>query len=182
MFKSSSIIDACYLSKWYELCHPSQKTFQLIMERAKHPVQVELKWYELCHPSQKTFQLIMERAKHPVQVELYQYVSISLESLGVGERDLANILTIVVYASVTFAQIAIYHWLGNEVIFMSSNIVEACYLSKWYNINTKAQKSLLLLMERAKRPLVIEVYKLIFISLESLAVVCSHWIPVLSTK
>lgn len=46
--------------------------------------------------------------------------------------------------------------------------MDACYLSNWYKLNLKSQKSLLTLMERTKKPLVLHLYKLVFISLKSL--------------
>lgn len=56
-------------------------------------------------------------------------------------------------------------------ILQSNKIIEYCYLSNWYELSLKSQKSITLLMERAKRPLTIEIYNLVFISLESLGVV-----------
>ncbi|KAK9731036.1 7tm Odorant receptor [Popillia japonica] len=53
----------------------------------------------------------------------------------------------------------------------SGKIVESCYLSNWYELNLKSQKFLIILMERAKRPLAMHLYKLVFLSLESLAVI-----------
>ncbi|KAK9703328.1 7tm Odorant receptor [Popillia japonica] len=80
-------------------------------------------------------------------------------------------VTIITYTCVTFSQLAAYHWLGNEVMYKSNNVIEACYLSKWYTLDDKSQKCLLLLMERAKRPLLIKSYSIVYISLESLAVI-----------
>lgn len=59
----------------------------------------------------------------------------------------------------------------NLILLQSTKIIESCYLSEWYQLSKTSQKSLMLLMERAKRPLVIELYSLIYISLDTLAVV-----------
>ncbi|KAK9718502.1 7tm Odorant receptor [Popillia japonica] len=75
------------------------------------------------------------------------------------------------YSSTIFAQMTAYHWLANEIIFKSEKIIESCYLSSWYKLDVRSQKYLLLLTERAKRPLIITVYKIVFISLASLGVV-----------
>lgn len=56
----------------------------------------------------------------------------------------------------------------NANFFQSGNIMDACYLSAWYKLNINSQKSLLTLMERTKRPFTMHLYKLVFISLESL--------------
>lgn len=43
-----------------------------------------------------------------------------------GERSTGNILTIIAYACVTFSQMAVYHWLGNEIIFMVCMLSVKC--------------------------------------------------------
>lgn len=48
--------------------------------------------------------------------------------------------------------------------------MEACYLSNWYNLNHESQMTLMLLMEKSKHPLLVQLYKFINISLESLGV------------
>lgn len=99
------------------------------------------------------------------------------------------------YCSVTFAQMTAYHWLANEITFMvwfhkkcpilyctqrftflqSNKITESCYLSKWYKADLLSQKTLTVLMERAKRPLIMELNGFVHISLDSLgAVRCLH--------
>ncbi|GJQ66182.1 hypothetical protein Trydic_g4242 [Trypoxylus dichotomus] len=88
-----------------------------------------------------------------------------------GIQGTIDIIILAAYVAVTFSQMTIYHWLGNEVIFKSNKITESCYLSKWYKMEKTSKTSLLVLMERAKRPLAIKVYNLISISLESLAVI-----------
>ncbi|KAK9703353.1 7tm Odorant receptor [Popillia japonica] len=143
MYKSNKVGEACYRSKWY------------LLDRR----------------SQKCILLLMERAKKPLIIQLYTIVYISLESLTVHGKTTADTLTIVAYTCVTFSQLAAYHWLGNEIMHKSNNVIEACYLSKWYRLDGKSQKGILLLMERAKRPLIIKSYTIIYISLESLAIV-----------
>ncbi|KAK9681289.1 7tm Odorant receptor [Popillia japonica] len=92
----------------------------------------------------------------------------------------ADMIGLISYSSATFSQLVLYHWLGNEIMFKSTKIIESCYLSEWYQLSKTSQKSLMLLMERAKRPLVIELakrplvielYSLIYISLDTLAVI-----------
>ncbi|GJQ66211.1 hypothetical protein Trydic_g4269 [Trypoxylus dichotomus] len=73
-------------------------------------------------------------------------------------------------AGITFAQMAAYHWMGNEIVFKSEKIIESSYVSKWYQLDVRSQKILLMLMERAKRPLTVKLYQFVFISLDSLGV------------
>ncbi|KAK9718567.1 7tm Odorant receptor [Popillia japonica] len=75
------------------------------------------------------------------------------------------------FVGTILAQMTAYHWLSNEIDFKSDKIIESCYLSSWYELDIQSQKSLMLLTERAKRPLRIMAYKLVFISLASLVVI-----------
>ncbi|GJQ66194.1 hypothetical protein Trydic_g4253 [Trypoxylus dichotomus] len=112
---------------------------------------------------------------------LIQYVSgcfiicnTILQITILGERDSRTIIGLCGYSGIVFAQMSFYHWLGNEVIFKSNKIIESCFLSKWYKLDLKSQKHVLILMERAKKPLSITLYNLVFVSLESLGVV-ARW-------
>ncbi|GJQ66193.1 Or85e [Trypoxylus dichotomus] len=96
---------------------------------------------------------------------------IILQLTILGEKDATTVMGLCGYASIIFAQMSAYHWLGNEIIYKSDKIIEAVFLSKWYNFNLKCQKYLVILMERAKRTLAISLYKLVFVSLASLAAV-----------
>ncbi|GJQ66199.1 hypothetical protein Trydic_g4258 [Trypoxylus dichotomus] len=87
------------------------------------------------------------------------------------QENTASVIKIMVYAGITFFQMAAYHWLGNEITYKSNKIIESVYLSQWYQISKKSQKTLILLMERAKRPLTIQLYKLVIVSLDSLGVI-----------
>ncbi|KAK9730332.1 7tm Odorant receptor [Popillia japonica] len=82
-----------------------------------------------------------------------------------------NVLSMCGYSGVAFAQMATYHILGNEVIYKSDKIIESSCTSKWYQLDIQSKRTLLLLMERAKRPLIVKLYKFVFISLDSLGVI-----------
>ncbi|KAK9730325.1 7tm Odorant receptor [Popillia japonica] len=97
--------------------------------------------------------------------------SIILQLTILDQTDTFSLLSIISIATIIFSQLACYHWLGNEIALKSSNIIEACYLSNWYNLNHESQMTLLLLMENAKQPLPVQLYKIIHISLESLGVI-----------
>ncbi|KAK9731034.1 7tm Odorant receptor [Popillia japonica] len=89
-------------------------------------------------------------------------------SNNIDTTDGVNLIT---YSAATLSQLVLYHWMGNEIMFKSNKIIESCYLSQWYQLNPYCQKFILMLMESAKRPLVIEVYSLVHISVDSLAVI-----------
>ncbi|KAK9709414.1 7tm Odorant receptor [Popillia japonica] len=82
-----------------------------------------------------------------------------------------DVISLIAYSAATFSQLVLYHWIGNEIMYKSNKIIESCYLSQWYQLSVYSQKFMLLLMERAKRPLVVEVYSLVHISVDSLAVI-----------
>ncbi|KAJ8913713.1 hypothetical protein NQ315_007430 [Exocentrus adspersus] len=60
---------------------------------------------------------------------------------------------LVVYFSCMMCQVAMYCWYGHTVMESSDEITGACYMSEWNACyNAAVKKSLVLLMERAKRP------------------------------
>ncbi|KAK9731035.1 7tm Odorant receptor [Popillia japonica] len=87
------------------------------------------------------------------------------------DTSVVSIISICGYASVTFFQLLAYHWIGHEIMEKSVKIIESSYLSMWYELDQKSKKTLILLTERAKRPLLIQPYKFVFISLDSLGVI-----------
>nr|XP_022900457.1 odorant receptor Or2-like [Onthophagus taurus] len=52
-------------------------------------------------------------------------------------------------------QIAIYEWFGQIILEKSSDLVQCCYMSNWTDFNTKNKKMLFIIMERAKRPIIL---------------------------
>ncbi|KAK9708265.1 7tm Odorant receptor [Popillia japonica] len=128
------------------------------------------KWYNLNVKCQKYLIVLMERAKRQLTISLYGLVFVSLASLAVGDRDSSTMIGLCGYSGIVLAQMSAYHWLGNEIIFKSDRIIEACFLSEWYNLSLKCQRYLITLMERAKRPLCISLYDLVFVSFASLGV------------
>ncbi|KAK9703329.1 7tm Odorant receptor [Popillia japonica] len=56
-------------------------------------------------------------------------------------------------------------------MYLSNKVIDACYLSKWYTLDRRSQKIIVLLMERARKPLIIKLYTIVYISLESLTVI-----------
>ncbi|GJQ66197.1 hypothetical protein Trydic_g4256 [Trypoxylus dichotomus] len=54
---------------------------------------------------------------------------------------------------------------------LSDEITTSCYFSSWYKLSISSRKSLLLIMERAKRPLTIRLYNYVLLDLDSLGAV-----------
>ncbi|GJQ66196.1 hypothetical protein Trydic_g4255 [Trypoxylus dichotomus] len=87
------------------------------------------------------------------------------------DSDVTALIGLGSYTCLIFAQMAIYHWLANEIIFNSVEVSESCYISTWYEMDIRHQRSLLLVMQRSQRPLMIQLYGFIDISLQSFGVV-----------
>ncbi|KAI7815073.1 Odorant receptor Or9a [Rhyzopertha dominica] len=66
-------------------------------------------------------------------------------------------------------QLAMYCWFGNEVILKSDEITRACYESNWEEFDASSKRTLLIIMERAKRPIVLTAAKFSTLSLTSFA-------------
>ncbi|XP_056629904.1 odorant receptor Or2-like [Diorhabda sublineata] len=52
-------------------------------------------------------------------------------------------------------QIFCYTWFGQKLMIKSERVTEACYLSKWYEFDFKVKKSLLILMTRCSKAIVL---------------------------
>lgn len=81
------------------------------------------------------------------------------------EDQLVKILFLVTYATALLIQLGLYCLFGDRVIEKSQELCEACYFADWYKSNKAVNKTLMLIMERAKRPSVITAGKLSVCSL-----------------
>nr|AVH87275.1 odorant receptor 34 [Holotrichia parallela] len=71
------------------------------------------------------------------------------------------------YLLLMLYQIFVYCYHGNEVMLYSLSVIDAVFESNWVMVNIKCQKSLLLLMLRASRPIKMTAGKFVYLSLES---------------
>ncbi|KAI4464842.1 odorant receptor [Holotrichia oblita] len=84
------------------------------------------------------------------------------------------------YFITMMAQLMLYCWYGNEIMLKSTEIGESCYLSDWYTCNLSVRKSIFIVMERSRRPLVISALKFSILSLTALTSVCYRPFVILS--
>nr|WIG65271.1 odorant receptor 28 [Hippodamia variegata] len=63
-------------------------------------------------------------------------------------------ISFTVYIASMLVQIFVYCFFGNDLVMESNGITEAIYMSDWYTYDTSCKKILILIMERAKKPLV----------------------------
>ncbi|XP_023311850.1 odorant receptor Or2-like [Anoplophora glabripennis] len=77
----------------------------------------------------------------------FQMIVISFNSM--------QFFLLIVYFSCMMCQVAMYCWYGHTVMESSDKIRDACYLADWNESDLIVQKSLLMIMERAKRPAIL---------------------------
>ncbi|XP_045527666.1 odorant receptor 43a-like [Pieris brassicae] len=58
------------------------------------------------------------------------------------------------YMLTILSQLFLYCWCGNELTSMSQNLREFLYLCPWYDQNIQFRRSLIIAMERMKRPII----------------------------
>ncbi|KAF2896167.1 hypothetical protein ILUMI_10008, partial [Ignelater luminosus] len=91
---------------------------------------------------------------------LFHFVLISISS---------QLFMLTNYLIIILVQLFIYCWYGNEIIFKSVQVREACYMTNWELSGNEVRKYLFLIMERSKRPLKITTMKYSVLSLTTFA-------------
>ncbi|KAF2887261.1 hypothetical protein ILUMI_18912 [Ignelater luminosus] len=91
---------------------------------------------------------------------LFHFVLISISSQFFMLAD---------YLMILLVQLFIYCWYGNEIIFKSGQLGEACYMSNWELSGNEVRLYLFMIMERSKKPLRITTMKLSELSLTTFA-------------
>ncbi|KAJ8985303.1 hypothetical protein NQ317_007090 [Molorchus minor] len=77
----------------------------------------------------------------------FQMLVISFKSM--------QFVLLIIYFSCMMCQIAMYCWYGQMIAESSDEITQACYFVEWNVCNVNVQKTLIVIMERAKRPAVL---------------------------
>ncbi|KAJ3666144.1 hypothetical protein Zmor_001598 [Zophobas morio] len=93
----------------------------------------------------------------------FQMLVISVKSM--------QFILLMIYFSTMTCQIVLYCWYGNELMYKSMGLSEACYMSDWNMCNSEICTSLYIIMERGKRPLVLTAGKLFSLTLTTLMTV-----------
>nr|XP_022912590.1 odorant receptor 4-like [Onthophagus taurus] len=94
-------------------------------------------------------------------------ICFQLFQLSLYELGSFRFFSMICYLFLMLYQILIYCWHGNEVMLVSNEIIDAAFESDWINVSTSSQKSLLLMMMRAQRPIKMSAGKFTFLSLET---------------
>nr|QNH68042.1 odorant receptor 17 [Apriona germarii] len=62
-------------------------------------------------------------------------------------------------------QVGMYCWFGHNMIASSDNINDAIYMSNWYEAEHSLKKSIMIFMEKCKKPVVLTAGKIFPLSL-----------------
>ncbi|CAH1135205.1 unnamed protein product [Ceutorhynchus assimilis] len=73
-----------------------------------------------------------------------------------------------IYFSCMMCQLVLYCWYGHQLIEESDSVTNACYAVKWEEMGVKEQKMLMIIMERAKRPIGIKAAGMFGLNLSTL--------------
>ncbi|KAJ8943734.1 hypothetical protein NQ318_007182 [Aromia moschata] len=101
-------------------------------------------------------------------------ICISCLQLSIVEPFTVPFFAMVIFVTTMLTEIYLYCYYGTVLyeecyIFslrlQSDSIINAIYMSEWYNYDNKSKKALITLMERAKRPMVVTAGKLLDLSL-----------------
>ncbi|XP_071631638.1 odorant receptor 49b-like isoform X2 [Temnothorax longispinosus] len=65
----------------------------------------------------------------------------------------ANFIGLISYTSCVLAEIFIYCWFGNKLKLMSFQLVDNIFETEWIALDNKTKRSLLIIMNRAMRPI-----------------------------
>nr|WJJ63337.1 odorant receptor 37 [Pachyrhinus yasumatsui] len=78
---------------------------------------------------------------------------------------------LIVWISIMTAEVFLFCYFGSLLYFESSTFVTDVYLTDWLALDQKSQRAYLIIMENAKRPLMIRAGKIIDLSLDTFATI-----------
>nr|QXE93256.1 odorant receptor 30 [Eucryptorrhynchus brandti] len=99
---------------------------------------------------------------------LFHLISPSMDEESDPLARYSYLTSCLAYLMCMLAEVSIYCIYGQGVLTESSDINQATYLSNWYVSNIHAKKDLIMLRERAKRPIILTAGGLFPLTLETL--------------
>ncbi|KRT86550.1 hypothetical protein AMK59_1595, partial [Oryctes borbonicus] len=103
---------------------------------------------ELGQNAEETFSLLMlVQFLFSLSIMCCQLFQLSILAMGSPQ-----FYSMGIYAILMLFQIFLFCYRGNEVMLHSYDIIDSAFASNWVVIDTKTQKSLLLMMTRACKP------------------------------
>ncbi|XP_044258924.1 odorant receptor 94b-like [Tribolium madens] len=93
-----------------------------------------------------------------------------LQIVKMKEIDVNFVITVNYFWVILF-QIFFYCYYGTMLIEENYTLTNAIYMSKWYEYSIREQKTLIILMERSKKPMIITVGRILDLSLDTFTMV-----------
>ncbi|RZC36662.1 7tm 6 domain containing protein, partial [Asbolus verrucosus] len=87
--------------------------------------------------------------------------------LSANELTSINAVSSLLCVFIVLGEIYFYCYYGTMLLEENNSLTNAIYMGNWYEYNAKSRKSLITLMERSKRPMIITAGKLLDLSLET---------------
>ncbi|RZC36750.1 7tm 6 domain containing protein [Asbolus verrucosus] len=81
---------------------------------------------------------------------------------------------LVIYFSCMMCQIAMYCWYGHDVMTTSDEVGQFFYMSNWYESDPEIRQSILVFLERTKKPATVTAGKFVTLSLQTLTAVSTQ--------
>lgn len=85
--------------------------------------------------------------------------------------DYANLLTLFSYIICILIQLFLFCWFGNQLMLCSNNLQDAVYETDWLCFENKTKKSLLIIMIRTGKPILISAGSIILVNLSSFVII-----------
>ncbi|XP_051164856.1 odorant receptor 33a-like [Leptopilina boulardi] len=85
--------------------------------------------------------------------------------------DYANIITLYSYILCILIQLFLFCWFGNELMLCSNNLQSAVYETDWLYFENKTKKSLIIIMIRTGRPILISAGSMVLVNLNSFVII-----------
>ncbi|NP_001177516.1 odorant receptor 93 isoform X1 [Nasonia vitripennis] len=94
-------------------------------------------------------------------------LSLSVYQLAVRSANGIQFITMVMYLTCMLVQFFMYCWFGNEVTLKSVEFGQAIYNIEWTSLQVQTSKDLMIMMIRAKRPIIMSSGALVTLSIKS---------------
>nr|ALR72548.1 odorant receptor OR3 [Colaphellus bowringi] len=119
--------------------------------------------YDFVKEVEKTFSVVIF-SQFAVSILV---ICISCFQLSIAEPLTITFFAMVIYVVSLLLEIFLYCYYGTVLYEESNTLIAAIFDSEWYDLDEKSKKALFILMERAKRPMMLTTGKLLSVSLET---------------
>ncbi|XP_051164809.1 odorant receptor 33a-like [Leptopilina boulardi] len=110
-----------------------------------------------------------------VEILLAQFVSsliaicVTMYKISKEPLNFGNMIAFFTFLICMLTQLFFHCFYGNELMFSSSDLPEAIFETNWLLLGRETRKSLLIMMIRCKKPILISIGSIVFVNLNSFA-------------